>query len=62
MATVFIKEVKPGSPGDATLTWDDMTETWNAVKGTWNTPRELSATSFTDETKPTTSFTDETKP
>lgn len=72
MATVFTREVKPGSAGDVTLTWDDMLETWDDVLGTWDNPRQLDATgytkenkptsSFTDESKPTTSFTDETKP
>ena len=62
MTTAFTKEVKPGSPGDVTLTWDDMLENWNEVSGTWNLPRFKAATTFAKESKPTTSPTKESKP
>jgi hypothetical protein len=62
MPTAYTKERKPGYPGDATLTWDDMTETWNEAEGTWNAPRAKDATSFSKESKPTTSFSKESKP
>lgn len=52
MPTSFTKEIKPGSTGNANLTWDQATYTWNAITGTWDAPLAVAATVFTKETKP----------